>query len=243
MTASFRPRFALIACDVFREEIDALGRDTPQWSSIEWLEMGLHDQPDRLRSAVQAAIDRLEMEDKIDAVVLAYGLCGNGLAGIRAGRHPLVIPRAHDCISVLLGSPAKHETVRNKNPGTYFYSPGWIRGKRVPGPDREAHLRAFYAERYEDDEEMVEELIEVDREAYEHNNCAGYVDITENKEAQAYCRRCAESMGWTYEHLEGDPRLLQSLLDGQWDDARFLKVPPGKAIGVSMGQDIFKVVD
>ena len=31
------------------------------------------------------------------------------------------------------------------NSCTYFFSPGWIRGRRVPGPDREDHLRSFYA--------------------------------------------------------------------------------------------------
>jgi hypothetical protein len=80
------------------------------------------------------------------------------LIGVKADQCPLVIPRAHDCISILLGSPEIHQDVLKKNPGTYFYSPGWVRGRRVPGPDRDAHLRELYSERYPDDEDMVSQL-------------------------------------------------------------------------------------
>ena len=37
----------------------------------------------------------------------------------------------------------------------------------------------------------------------------------------------AASLGWSYEKLQGDMSLIQALLDGRWDDGRFLTVPPG----------------
>lgn len=85
--------FGLLACDVFRDEIEMLGAP----SVVEYLEMGLHDQPDQLREAIQNVILRMEDDPGLHAIALAYGMCGQGLAGIRSHRLPLVlqIGRAH----------------------------------------------------------------------------------------------------------------------------------------------------
>ena len=139
---------ALLSCDVFQEELITHMERPESWGAMAFLEMGLHDQPDILRREVQAAIDRLEDIPGIETILLLYGVCGNGLIGVKAKRCRLVMPRAHDCVSILLGSPDKHQAILKENPGTYFYSPGWVRGRRVPGPDRDAHLVEFYSEKY-----------------------------------------------------------------------------------------------
>ena len=207
-----------------------MGGGPGAWGAVEYLEMGLHDQPDVLRQEVQATINRLEENPLLDTVLLLYGVCGNGLIGIRSSRCRLVLPRAHDCVSILLGGPKVHEAILKENPGTYFYSPGWVRGKRVPGPDRDAHLRKFYGERYPDDEEMLEDLIEADQETFAHHNCAAYVDVTNNPQAESYCQGCASSLGWKYQRLAGDPSLIKDLFAGNWEASRFLVVEPGEAI-------------
>ncbi|MEX0321974.1 MAG: DUF1638 domain-containing protein [Puniceicoccaceae bacterium] len=231
---------AVLACDVFADELAALTHDKPAWAAIEYLEMGLHDRPDELRAEVQKAIGRLQDVAGVQHILLFYGNCGNGLTGVKADRCELVIPRAHDCISILLGSPEKHQAILKENPGTYFYSPGWVRGRRVPGPDREAHLREMYAERYADDEEMIEDLIEADQYSFAHHNCAAYVDITGNKEAEDYCRKCADSLGWTYKRLQGDDRVLKELIDGDWNNGRFLVVKPGQLIAGTADGSLLK---
>ena len=70
------PRLALLACSVFEREIELYAKDAPHIAVTSWFEMGLHDQPDMLRSTLQAAVDELDGRDDIDAIVLAYGLCG-----------------------------------------------------------------------------------------------------------------------------------------------------------------------
>ncbi|MBK1875608.1 DUF1638 domain-containing protein [Pelagicoccus mobilis] len=232
---------ALLSCDVFQDEIEAYSEGSKQFAEIETLEMGLHDNPDRLRSEITAAISRIESNPEVETILLAYGLCGNGLTGIEANRCTLVIPRAHDCISILLGGMAPHRDQLLKNPGTYFYSPGWIRGKRVPGPDREKHIRTLYAERFEDDEEMIDELVDADRDAFRHYNCAAYVDITNNQTAESYCKSCAQHQGWTYKRMNGNPAMLQDLLSGNWDPSRYLHVPPGKRIVAGDSDEVFQI--
>ena len=224
---------ALIACDVFASEIERLrDPDRPAPAPVVLLEMGLHDHPDRLRRELQSAVDTLSAAPGVETILLAYGLCGRGLDGVRASRVPLVLPRAHDCISILLGGIPAHQAALREEPGTYFYSPGWIRGRRVPGPDRETHLRELYSARHPDDPEMVEDLVEIDRELFAHHRRAAYVDVTDDSAAESYCRDCARCLGWEFHRLKGDPSFLRALLNGPWDAARFVLVPPGRAIGV-----------
>lgn len=222
--------YALLACDVFEEELIHYGGTNPPWRQLRHLEMGLHDQPDRLRAQVEVTLAEIEADPEIETIALAYGRCGNGLVGVTAGRCSLVLPQAHDCISILLGGTARHAAILKENPGTYFYSPGWVRGRRVPGPDREAYLREFYAERYADDEEMINDLVEVDAETFAHHNCAAYVAITENAAASDSCRNCAHHLGWSHRELKGDPSFLDDLIHARWYDSRFLLVPPGHRI-------------
>lgn len=216
---------AIIACDVFKDELEAFGMGRT-WNEIVYLEMGLHDQPDILRIEIQKVIDRIEQNPTVKTILLLYGICGNGLVGIRSGRCRLVLPRAHDCVSILMGGPDTHQAFLKKHPGAYFYSPGWIRGKRVPGPDREARLKEYYSEKYPDDEDLLEDLIEADHETFAHHDCAAYVDVTGNAAAERYCRDCAASLGWEYRHLEGDPGMIVDLLSGNWDSRRFLVTQP-----------------
>lgn len=241
MDTPSKPAYAILACDVFSEELTELAGSPPPWHAIDYLEMGLHDRPDELRQAVQDAIATLEADPEIETLLLAYGRCGNGLVGVRAQRCPLILPQAHDCISILLGGREAHDAVLKKNPATYFYSPGWIRGKRVPGPDREAYLRELYAGRYADDEEMVDELVEADQETFAHHNCAAYVSIIDRPDAKRYCKGCARHMGWAQQTLPGDPSFLQDLLKGNWTPDRFLRVEPGQSVGADTNGNLMAV--
>ncbi|MEX1118030.1 MAG: DUF1638 domain-containing protein [Terrimicrobiaceae bacterium] len=217
-------RRAVIACDVFQHDA-ALILEAGGLQPF-WLEMGLHDQPGILRDRIQELIQRLDADGLCQEILLLYGACGNGLVGVRSGKIPLVIPQAHDCLSILLGGMAKHERILRENPGLYFYSPGWVHGHRVPGPDREAHVRREYQKKYPDDEELVQDLVEADAETFLHHDIAGYVELHPCKEAESYCQRCAAHLGWKFLKLEGDPTLLKDFLHGVRDPERFLVVPP-----------------
>ncbi len=220
---------ALVACDVFQNEIAALlsapGAIAP--ARVEWLEMGLHDHADRMRTSIQEAVDRLEADPAVTTVLLAYGLCGNGVVGIRTRRCRLVLPRAHDCISILFGDRPAYERYLSENPGAYFYSPGWIRGRRVPGPDREAQVLAHYQQRYPDDPDVVEDMVAADRETYAHHGCAAYIDVTGDRNAEDYCRACAKHLAWRFERIQGDDRWLRTLLSGLWAKEHFVVLEPG----------------
>ena len=143
------PPLALLACEVFSSEIALHAREATHIVETRWLEVGLHDQPDNLRRALQREVEALDARDDIQAVVLAYGLCGLGTAGLTASRHPVVIARAHDCITVFLGSKEAYADCQRRCPGCHYYTPGWNRERRVPGPDRTEMLRARFSEKFD----------------------------------------------------------------------------------------------
>jgi len=234
------PKIALLACSVFEREIALLARGATHIVETRWFEIALHDRPDELRATLQGAMDSLDTRDDIDAVVLAYGLCGLGTAGLRAGRHPYVLPRAHDCITLFLGSKERHAAHQRACPGCMYYTPGWNRARRVPGPDRLAHIREEYSKRFDEDD--VEFLIESENQTWAMHDTATFIDIgTPDGEAEAaYAQRCAASLGWKFERIHGDPDLLRDLLCGNWDNARFLVVAPGAASAHSPDESIIR---
>ncbi len=222
------PRLALLYCSVFEGELKVILPDAPHVVCRTRFEIGLHDQPDRLRATLQEAVNNLDGRSDIDAVVLLYGLCGRGTAGLRAGRHPLVIARAHDCITYFLGSK---EAFAEHRPGHhYFFTPGWNQARRVPGPDRAEAIRAMLAEKFEPDD--VEFLVETDRAQFPAEGTAIFLDLgTPDAEAEAaYAKRCADWLGWRFERRPGDPSLVRDLLGGRWDDDRFQIAQPGEVL-------------
>ncbi|MCS7049718.1 MAG: DUF1638 domain-containing protein, partial [Verrucomicrobiae bacterium] len=98
-------RLKLISCNVFQREVCLCLSTTPHVVDVEFTELGEHANSAGLRRFLQSKIDATEASGKpYDAVLLLYGLCGNATAGLRARSRPLVLPRAHDCCTILLGS-------------------------------------------------------------------------------------------------------------------------------------------
>lgn len=234
------PRIGLIACRVFEDEITLHGGAAPQILETRYLEVGLHDHPDNLRKAVQAEIDAFDARDDIDAVVLAYALCGRGTAGLRAGRHRLVIPRGHDCMTVFMGSKEKFACQQAAAPDSYYYTPGWMKAGRCPGAGRLEALRAEFSEKFDPDD--VEFLIESEKANWAQHGRAVYLDLgtpgADEKAAEA--EGAAKALGWKFERIPGDPSLLKDLLSGRWDAERFQIVEPGATLEHSTDDKIFR---
>jgi hypothetical protein len=231
---------ALIACRVFEEEIALHGGKAPHILETRFLEVGLHDHPDNLRKALQEEIDRFDGRNDIEAVVLAYALCGRGTAGLRAGRHRLVIPRGHDCITVFMGSKEKFACQQAACPDSYYYTPGWMKDNRTPGPARLESLRAEFSEKFEPDD--VEFLLESEKANWAQHGRAVYLDLetpgSEEKAAEA--ENAAAGLGWKFERIPGDPTLLKVLLSGRWDPERFQIIEPGGFLDHSTDEKIFR---
>lgn len=237
-----RKRIAILACDVLEKEVRHYADDAPGITSIEFLPQGLHNEPVRLQKMLQEAITRIEEVSDAEYIALVYGLCSRGVETLKLRRCSLVIARAHDCVTLFLGDKDRYADYVSRNPGTYWYSPGWIKCHAPPGPDRMERLRREFTEKFGEDD--AEYLLEMEREWISHYNRATYVSlgIGDTDEQRSYTKNCAECLGWSYDQVPGDPRLLIDLMSGNWDEKRFLIVKPGNVIRLTADETIIKAV-
>lgn len=219
---------AIIACDVLRDEVVALSKDALRLATTLFLRQGLHNDPPLLRKEVQVAIDQIEQDfPQVQEIVLVYGLCSRGIEGVCTSRCRLIIPRAHDCITLLLGDRRVYQAQADKHPGTYWYSPGWNRCHVPPGPARYESLAEEYRKKFSADD--VQYLLEMELSWMKNYSRAAYVELpgSTSEQAAAFTQECATWLGWTFDHFTGDVSLLRDLLSGSWDDERFLVLLPG----------------
>jgi hypothetical protein len=237
------PRLAMITCAVLEVEVEHFAANLPHVVHIEYMEQGLHNEPRRLTERVQAAIDRIELATNVQAIALGYGLCSRGVEGLTTRRCRLVIARAHDCITLLLGSHQRYAEYVAEHPGTYWYSPGWNKHHLPPGPQRYDALRREYVAKYGEDN--ADYLMQTEQAWFSTYDRATYVDLTIGvTDADVkYTRVCADWLGWRFDHQHGDADLLRSLLEGRWDDERFLVIEPGQTFGASGDDRVMRPIE
>lgn len=228
----------LIACEVFTREVCHCVARTPHVVDLEFTEKGAHDQSDYLRGLIQAKIDVADSGAReYDAILLGYGLCGNSVVDLVARKTPLVIPRAHDCCTIFLGSREKFKEHFADNPSCPFSSVGYA--ERTDSYVHEASLRTFigldktfeeYVEKY--GEENARYIYETLHPPARDTKIA-FIEMPETKHLgyAARIREQAVSEGKELVELQGDKRLIEDLLFGRWGEEDFLAVEPGLSVG------------
>ncbi len=229
-------RFHVVACHVLWRELCYYTSQSPNVFNFHYLKKGLHDTPDLLRQQLQEAVDAAPEES--DAVLVGYGLCSNGLVGIRAQDVPLVVMRGHDCITFLLGSKERYRDYFDRHPGTYWYSPGWIDQGDMPGEERYAAALKAYTETY--GEENAEYLMRMEQQWISNYSNAAYVDLGfgDTQPYKEFTEECARHLGWDCDILSGSPRLMVDFVNGNWTNEDFLVVNPGEMVVASHDESV-----
>jgi hypothetical protein len=228
-------RLKLIACEVLlREFCDAVARSAHQ-VDVEFLPKGLHDRGgDAMREELQRRVDATEA-GRYDAIAMGYALCGNGLHGLTARAVPIVAPRAHDCIALLMGSRQRYEEFFAQKPGTYFRSTGWL--ERGVGLDQLAmtrtgvgvELEQLIAKYGEDNGRYLYAELNRYQSAYSQLVYI-HTGLEANGHFEERARAEAEAKQWDFEVLPGSLRLFHALVAGEWNEEDFLVVRPGERI-------------
>ena len=219
----------VIACQVFQSLIENY---LPEGMAeqVTFKDYGLHRVPSKLTWSIQEEIDAIENPSLI---ILGYGLCGNGLKGIKSRKHTLLIPRTDDCIAILLGSYKKYIQEFDAAPGTYYLTKGWLESGSNP-------LQEY--------QECVEKYGEKDAAwimDQQYQNYERLVFVAHNQEDMEKYRPQAQEVAeyckrWDmrYEELLGSDiyvrRLIEIATSTDKADADFLVIPPGGEITQEM---------
>jgi len=243
-------RLKCIACDVLARPVYLAAARSPQIVDVSLQHYGLHRTPAKLRRSLQEEIDRTTAAEGYDAIVLAYGLCGKAMDGLRAGGVPLVLPRAHDCITLFLGSRGRYDAQFQSCPGTYWYVQDFVEradddlGALSIGALTSADTDAVYAEYVEKyGRDNADYLMETMSAWQAHYERAGYIEMGGVDEGLALSKaqQDAAENGWRFERLAGDLVLIRKLLNGDWDED-FLTLKPGQQIQMVGGDEIVESV-
>ncbi len=238
----------LVACEVLYREAQAAAAASPNRVDIDFLPQGLHNLGrEKMRFELQAAVDRAD-SGGYDAILLGFALCGLGLAGVRAGKTRLVIPRAHDCIALFFGSRSRYRAYFEAHPGTYYRTSGWIErigaggsAQLFPGegsefPDREELVRKF------GEEDAADIIAELSGERNYDRVTFIETGLEPDGELEGKARAEAAAKGWTFDKVRGDLAWIRRLTDGPWGPDEFLEVAPGWSVAQQFDDLVIKAV-
>lgn len=235
-------RLKLIACEVLlRELCHAIAR-SPHQVDFEFLPKGLHDLGGaEMSKHIQKQIDAVDPA-RHDTIALGYALCGNGLHGIKARSIPLILPRAHDCIALLMGSRERYQEYFDANPGVYFRSTGWLeRGKSLEQVNPLSQSLEFLIEKYgEDNGRYLYEEFHSYRRSYRRLTFIE-TGLEGSPAFEEQARREAVDKSWEFSKLPGSLAWFEALLSGVWDEDLFLVVPAGAQIRASFTDQVVKL--
>lgn len=220
-------KLKLLACEILYREFCHFISESPNHVDVEFLPKGLHDMGTTvMKNRLEMALQNIHT-DNYDAILLGYALCNNGIIGLQAPDIPLVVPRAHDCITLFMGSRQRYLDYFYTHRGFYYKTSGWMeRGSTLTENNTFMPAYSSYVEKYGEDnakylQEQMKEMM------YHYTGCT-YIrtGLGPDQEYLHQAQCDALQHKWKFEVVDADLQLIADLLNGNWDSERFLVVAP-----------------
>ncbi|MDR0450218.1 MAG: DUF1638 domain-containing protein [Treponema sp.] len=230
----------VIACEVIKKELDILlTKNRKNKITVCYLTKELHQYgKERMASDIQKAIDETQSAE-FNAIALVYGLCNYGIRDLH-GELPIVVPRAHDCITLFMGSKERYREYTQKTNGAYFIAGtfGFDSGNSLDYSKVIQEKRLEFAEKY--GEENADYLMETIGDPLKNYSRITFIsnDLGNTDEIKEKARAIAESREWAFEVYPGNLSLIEKLLDGEWAENDYLILKPGEKIAPSYDEGI-----
>lgn len=197
-----------LACETIADEVKRSAEEINSQIPIRWIESGLHNSPEKLRSHLQNEILALEGSN-LEYILLLFGYCGNALLGLTSSKCRLVIPRVDDCISLLLGGNKKRNALSNKAMA-YYLTGGWLRHDHNLWNEYHHCLCKYGSQR-------TREIYHVMLGNYKNLNVikTGAYNLAD---ILPQTKELALTLGLEHEIVEGSLRIIHKALLREWDD-------------------------
>ena len=207
----------IIACEVMKEELLAIKSD--KYIEYEFISMGLHLYPKKLNTELQKIIDSSAGYSKI---ILAFGLCGGATKNLKATDIPLITPKVHDCLPLLLGSRETFAYFSQEERGTFYLTCGWMiteknilsEHQRICEKYGEKKALSILARMYDSYKKVL----------FIHTGCA------EEHVSLQQSQQIANLLTLSHHTTQGNSSYLQKLVNGPWESDDFIHILPGEII-------------
>ncbi len=205
----------VIACSTIQEEVRKAMAKAKKEYPIIWMDSSLHEFPEKLSTALQEEINKIE---NVENILLCYGLCGNALLGIKSNKANLILPKADDCISILLW---KCDHILEDRKETYFLTKEWIDSDRGILEDYKHTIEKYGCKK-------AHEIFKIMLNHYK------YLMLIDTKtysieEYTEKAKKMAETLDLEMIIRKGNIDLLKKLFTGPWDED-FCRIERGEAI-------------
>lgn len=218
----------LIACSMMEDEIRRVLGKKQLTCPVIWMERGYHSSPDKLRAVLREQISLAEQRlrgsgtplrnegQEPPAILLAYGLCGNGTEGLQTQASLLAMPRFDDCINTLLCCGRRTCRAMEKA-GVYYLTRGWTLDTGALLQSRQKLLERF-------GEKKTARIMDMMYDGYRK---VAVIDdgCYDTAPVQQYAQECADLLHVDAETVPGGTYILEKLLTGNWDNDILVKQP------------------
>ena len=206
-------KIKVIACEVMKEEMLAI--EPLLGEEFEFVSMDFHLYPEKLGAELQRIIDSSLGYDRI---ILAFGLCGGAVKGLKANNCALTIPRVHDCISIFLSPDEGCVCDFKKEVGTFYLSCGWMITEKSILSDHKRILEKFGSKK----------AFRVLNRMYDGYKkvlfiCTGYPS---QDEVIVQSKEIASLLSCKHEIIQGKISFIKKIIRGPWDDINFINKAP-----------------
>lgn len=161
-----------------------------------------------------------EINQNLENIIIVFGLCGKGAAGIGSSSSRVIIPRFDDCVNMML-CPEKREKRAYMKAGITYLTRGWTEDK--------GSLLSIYnecLERY--GEKRGRKAFKL---MYDSYTLAAVIDdgCYDLEPVEEYARKTSELLGLDICTVDGSIHVFEKLLSGNWDDD-IIVCEPGEVI-------------
>ena len=205
-------KIVIVSCSVMRPELEAILRGNGAYE-LRYLDSRLHDTPKKIPALLQKEVDAVE--PYASRIVLGYGFCSSGIAGVTAPQQGIYVPKVHDCIALFLGSVK-----------SYYLTPGWMEEDRDPL----GHMEKDYIPKM--GRKRAELGTRLTFKNYTHIALidTGVADVEPLRRVAMDNARFLEK---EYEEITGTHEFFGKILFGPYDERDFLYFKAGETIAIS----------